>query len=85
MKSSKEILDREFLDLRSKLLDVAASLDRIDRAEGSVEGDDRMKLLAAGIAIIAQDDPDRARQIQHLFSRDFDPQWKQNFNMPTRN
>ena len=84
MKSSKQILDREFLELRSKLLDVAASLDRIDRAEGSVSGDDRMKLLAAGIEIIASDSPDRAHQIQKLFSREFDPQWKQKFNMPKR-
>lgn len=84
MKSSKQILDREFLELRSKLLDLAASLDRLDRAEGSVAGDDRMQLLAAGIDIIASDSPDRAHQIQHLFSRDFDPQWKQKFNIPTR-
>ena len=85
MKSSKQILDREFLDLRSKLLDLAASLDRIDRAEGALADDERMQLLAAGIAIIAKDDPDRAQQIQHLFSRDFDPQWKQKFNMKTKN
>lgn len=85
MKSSKQILDREFLDLRAKLLDVAASLDRIDRADGSLQGDERMQLLAAGIAIIAKGDPDRAHQIQHLFSRDFDPQWKQKFNISTRN
>lgn len=85
MKSSKQILDREFLELRSKLLDLAASLDRIDRAEGSVADDERMKLLADGIEIIATDSPDRALQIQQLFSRDFDPQWKQKFNMPTRN
>ena len=85
MKSSKQILDREFLELRSKLLDLAASLDRIDRAEGSVADDERMKLLAAGIEIIASDSSGRAVKIQQLFSRDFDPQWKQKFNMPTRN
>lgn len=84
MKNAKQILDREFLDLRSKLLDLAASLDRIDRAEGSVADDQRMQLLAAGIEIIAKAAPDRARQIQHLFSRDFDPQWKQKFNLPKR-
>jgi len=85
MKSSKQILDREFLELRAKLLDIAASLDRIDRAEGVIADDQRMQLLAAGIEIIAKDQPDRAHQIQSLFSRDFDPQWKQKFNMPTRN
>ena len=84
MKSSKQILDREFLELRSKLLDIAASLDRIDRAEGAVGEDQRMQLLADGIKIIASDSPDRAVQIQQLFSREFDPQWKQKFNMPER-
>jgi hypothetical protein len=87
MKSAKQILDREYLELRSKLLDIGASLDRIARADGSVESDERMQLLAAGIEIIASgsaDSSERARQIQHLFSRDFDPQWKQKFNLPTR-
>ena len=96
MKSSKQILDREFLELRSKLLDIAASIDRIDRAavadksEGSpspVTEDYRMRLLAKAIEIIASgtDTADRAYQIQHLFSREFDPQWKQKFKLPTRN
>jgi len=85
MKSSKQILNREFLELRAKLLDIAASLDRIDRAEGEIEDDPRMPLLAEAIVIIAKDAPDRALQIQQLFSREFDPQWKQKFNMSTRN
>lgn len=85
MKSSKQILDREFLELRSKLLDLAASLDRIDRAEGSVCDDDRMQLLIKGIEIVGSTAPDRACQIQQLFSRAFDPQWKQKFKLPSRN
>ena len=84
MKSSKQILDREFLELRSRLLDIAASLDRIDRADGAVTNDPRMQLLSSGIEIVASKSPDRAVQIQQLFSRDFDPQWKQKFNMPNR-
>jgi len=78
-------MNREFLELRAKLLDIAASLDRIDRAEGEIEDDPRMPLLAEAIVIIAKDAPDRALQIQQLFSREFDPQWKQKFNMSTRN
>ena len=96
MKSSKQILDREFLELRSKLLDIAASLDRIDRAASddvpkespaSVSHDKRMDLLSKAIEIISSkaDTADRACQIQHLFSREFDPQWKQKFKLPTRN
>lgn len=85
MKSSQEILDREFLELRSKLLDIAASLDRIDRASGSVVDDDRMRKLTQGIELIASQRPDRAHAIQQLFSRQYDQQWKQKFKLPPRN
>ena len=96
MKSSKQILDREFLELRSKLLDIAASLDRIDRSEmvdntesplESASHDDRMQLIDRAIEVISTKSvtADRAQQIQHLFSREFDPQWKQKFKMPPRN
>ena len=33
--SAAELLEREFLDHRARLLDVAAFLDRLDRADGS--------------------------------------------------
>ncbi len=35
-KTSKELLDMYFLDMRSALLETAAALDRIERAEGGV-------------------------------------------------
>jgi hypothetical protein len=31
-----EVLNREFLEVRAKILEIAAVLDRIDRAEGAV-------------------------------------------------
>ena len=34
-----EVLQREFLEIRARLLQVAASLDRLGRAEGSVADD----------------------------------------------
>ena len=85
MLSSEQILEREFLELRSKLLDIAASLDRIDRAEGAVADDPRSKLLLQGLEILRSDAPDRAHQVQQLFSREFDPQWKEKFEHPPRN
>ena len=33
----REVLDLYFMDARSKLLDVAAFLDRVDRAEGDAD------------------------------------------------
>jgi len=83
---SKEIFETEFLGIRAKILEVAASLDRIDRAEGNVEGDPRLKLIEDAIAVIAakQDDPIRAEKIQLLFSREYDASWQKSFEIVTR-
>ena len=35
--SASDVLNREFLEVRARLLQVAAALDRLDRAAGSVE------------------------------------------------
>ena len=34
-----EVLNREFPEIRARLLQLAAALDRMDRADGSPEGD----------------------------------------------
>ena len=83
---SNEILDREFLEIRAKVLEVAASLDRIERADGDVSGDARTKLLQDAIDIIASRQPDsaRAEKIQLLFSREYDENWLEDFAMVSR-
>jgi hypothetical protein len=75
---SPELLDREFLEIRARLLHVAASLDRIDRAEGTVAGDARIELIRQALAILSAPDVDRAEKIQLLFSRPYDAHWKSN-------
>lgn len=84
--NSNQILDREFLEIRAKILEVAAALDRLDRAEGDVSNDPRMKLIADGIKLIAaaQSDPVRAEKIQLLFSREYDAKWLEEFEIATR-
>ena len=84
--NSNQILDREFLEIRAKILEVAAALDRLDRAEGDVSNDPRMKLIADGIKLIAaaQSDPLRAEKIQLLFSREYDAKWLEEFEIATR-
>jgi len=84
--NSNQILDREFLEIRAKILEVAAALDRIDRAEGDVSGDSRMKLIADAIQVIAsgQSEPIRAEKIQLLFSREYDSKWLEEFEITTR-
>jgi hypothetical protein len=73
-----EVLNREFLEIRARLLHIAASLDRMDRADGSAVGDPRLDLIRRSLAILAGDDHERAEKIQLLFSRPYDATWKSN-------
>ena len=82
--NSKQILDREFLEIRAKILQIAASLDRIDRADGDVATDEKHELLRKGISILMSDRPDRAEQVQLLFSRAYDESWQDVFQMSAR-
>lgn len=84
--NSQQILDREFLEIRAKILEVAAALDRIERAGGDVSSDSRMKLIADAIRVIAigQSDPIRAEKIQLLFSRTYDENWLEEFELISR-
>jgi hypothetical protein len=70
-----EVLNREFLEVRARLLHIAASLDRLDRAEGSVEGDSRLEKIRQALEILSGDEADRAEKIQLLFSRAYEPNW----------
>ena len=43
--NAAELLDRHYLEVRARLLEIAATLDRIERGEGATEEDARMKQL----------------------------------------
>jgi hypothetical protein len=74
--TATNILDREFLDIRSKLIDLAASFDRIQRAQGSTAGDPRMDKITQALQILAYQTPSRTEQIQILFSLPYDEHWR---------
>jgi hypothetical protein len=78
--SASTVLDAEFLELRARLLHAAAQLDRLDRAQGAVADDARMQGVHRAIQILAGAGPNRAEQIQLIFSRPYDPNWKQQFH-----
>ncbi|MCR4415404.1 MAG: hypothetical protein NUV77_23585 [Thermoguttaceae bacterium] len=73
-----EVFEREFLSLRGKLLEVAAALDRIARAEGSVAADPRMAQVRQSLEFLAGADgrQDRVERIQLIFSLPYDPNWR---------
>jgi hypothetical protein len=72
-----DVLNREFLPLRGKLLEVAAALDRISRA-GGVCDDPRVDQIRRSLELLAQprETSDRAEQVQLVFSLPYDPQWR---------
>lgn len=75
--SAPGILERHYLELRCGLLDMAAALDRLERAGGfaEVKGDTRLKRIQEGLKILANTGTDRAERIQMLFSDTYDPDW----------
>jgi hypothetical protein len=60
------LLDLYFMDARSKLLDLAAFFDRVDR--GSGEADFRLAALREALQALDRPTPDRARAVLLAFS-----------------
>jgi len=86
MRAASQILTESFLDVRAKLLQVAATLDRIDRsadAEGplSPAAKGQREQVDAAIEILLSGGSDRAERLQKLFSRDYDSNWRQDMNL----
>jgi hypothetical protein len=75
-RSSCEVLDREFLPARAKILEIASSLDRIGRADDGTEDDPRWSQLHAALRLLLEDHEERAEQVQLLFSRPYDSDWR---------
>jgi hypothetical protein len=69
------VLDQFFLDARSRLLDVAATLDRLDRGEGSAAADPRVERIRQALLTLLEQNGGRAERVQKLFSHDYDPEW----------
>ena len=79
--TASQVLDREFLEIRAKVLELAASFDRLDRAEGVVAGDPRLSLIREAIDVLQSDADDRAEQVQLIFSLHYDDEWQKKFDM----
>jgi hypothetical protein len=71
-------LEQFFLDARCKLLDLAATLDRIGRGEGSASAatDPRIERIQKALAVLMSDAPNKAEAIQQVFSQEYDAAWK---------
>jgi hypothetical protein len=75
--SAPEILNREFLEIRCKILDLAAAFDRLARAEGSLDADPRLDRLREALTVVRDQSHDRAEQVQMIFSRTYEEDWQE--------
>ena len=75
---TKALLEQQFLEIRCKILDLAAQLDRLQRGGDldAIKGDPKWTRIQKGIAILANDQPAKAQSVQELFSLQYDPEWK---------
>jgi hypothetical protein len=80
-RDAHEVLDREFLLTRSRILDVAAALDRIDRAPDRPghSPDRRLAQLRQAIEALLEPGPGRAETVQRIFSLEYDANWQSKF------
>jgi hypothetical protein len=77
MLTAENIIDREYLEIRSQILKVAASFDRIERAGGDLKLNTKTKLLLESVQILLDGSGERAERIQMAFSRPYSPAWMQ--------
>ncbi|HMF10869.1 MAG TPA: hypothetical protein VKE94_01145 [Gemmataceae bacterium] len=82
--SAPEVLNREFLEIRCKILELAAAFDRLQRADGSIDDDPRLARLREALAVVLDSAQDRAEQVQMIFSREYDDDWQAKFKVTPR-
>ena len=65
-----QIIDEYFIENRTRLLELAAFLERLDRSADGVDAgaDFRMAAFRRALQAIASDAPDKMDQVQLLFS-----------------
>jgi hypothetical protein len=67
--SPVELVDEYFIENRNRIIEVAAFLDRLDRADPSVATSDyRVRALADAIGVLSSTSPSRVQDIQLLLS-----------------
>ncbi len=77
--TTRQVFEQCFLEVRAKLIEIAASLDRIERANTSesIDGDPRLYQIRKSIEILNSRGFDRVERIQMVFSDDYEPNWNQ--------
>jgi len=75
MQRPGEVMDAYFLEMRAKLIEIAATLDRLDRAnaahgaEAIPPTDARLVFVHKALEVLKSDAGNRAELIQRLYSK----------------
>ena len=80
LRSQEEVLNRDFLEVRSRILELAAALDRHDRARTAAP-DPRLGLIHQALATLSKAGDHRAEAVQKICSLDYDPDWRTKFGL----
>jgi hypothetical protein len=66
----KQIMQEYFIENRTRIVEIAAFLERLDRAGDGVspEGDFRLVAMQRALQVLASNEPDKLGQIQLIFS-----------------
>lgn len=82
--SAAEVLSRDFLEIRAKILEIAAALDRLERGEGDVANDPRLLRLQEALKVLSEPKEEKAERVQLVFSRPYDEQWQRTMKVLPR-
>ncbi len=77
-------LDRQFLQMRARILELAADFDRLDLGSETPADDSRLTQLRNAVEVLLQLEPERAAKIQQIFSREYDPNWQASLGLTAR-
>jgi hypothetical protein len=65
----EEVINQYFLEHRAKMIDIAAFLDRVDRAQPTGTGDDyRVRALIEALGLLTDGGGERAKRILDVLS-----------------
>jgi hypothetical protein len=82
--SAEEVFNRDFLEVRAKLVEVAAAFDRLNRASGDVADDPRMDKIRQALQMLLESHSGLAEEIQLIFSRPYEDNWQADFDLEVR-
>ncbi len=83
-RSAKDVLEQEFLQIRAKILEVAAFFDRLEAAElesEAIASSRQLDLLRGGVGLLGDDQGSKAERVQLLFSREYESAWREQFDV----